>query len=314
MPHIDTHSHLSPPSLLSAIRQVHGQSSEFDAAWAMYLDMPEDSPVRRVDLRIEEMDGCGLGVSVLSIPPPGPTFGDQSIRNAVARNTNDELLATADDHPGRLAVLVMLPLPDVEASLAELERVAGHPHARGVGLFTVATDWTLDDPRLEPVYRRIAELGLPVQTHPAIEPQPAPFRDFALAATLAPIYSSSLGVARLVLSGMLDRVPDLELIVPHLGGILPYAAQRLIDFGNGDAEHDLAHYLRTRMYVDTCSFHPPAFQCAADTVGLERMVMGSDYPNRGPLARMVQDVKDNVSDETMQARVLGGTAGRWFAP
>jgi predicted TIM-barrel fold metal-dependent hydrolase len=313
MDHIDTHSHLVTPALQSAIRQVNGQDPAFDAMFGMFLELPDDSPARRIDVRLEEMDGCGLGVSVLSIPPPGSTFGDQSVRNAVARTTNDELLAVADEHPGRLAVLVMLPLPDVEASIAELERVAGHPHARGVGMFTVANDWSLDDAALEPIYRRIAALGLPIQTHPAVEPPAAPFRDFALAATLAPIYSSSLGVARLVLSGMLDRVPDLELIVPHLGGTLPYAAQRLMDFGNGDAEHDLSHYLRSRMYVDTCSFHPPAFQCAAETVGLDRMVLGSDYPYRGSLARAVQDVKDNVADEKTQAQVLSGTASRWFA-
>jgi aminocarboxymuconate-semialdehyde decarboxylase len=94
-----------------------------------------------------------------------------------------------------------------------------------------------------------------------------------------------------MLSGMLDRVPDLTLIIPHLGGVLPYLAQRLIDqSGRGDADHDLLYYLRRRIYLDTCSFHEPALVCAQDTVGTERIVIGSDYPFRGPITRCMDDI------------------------
>jgi aminocarboxymuconate-semialdehyde decarboxylase len=311
--HIDTHSHWIPPSFIAAIDREAQRSEEFARDFGMFSAFPADAPVRRLDLRVEEMDGCGLDRSVLSVPPPGVTFGDRDERRRVAVEANDEILGAAAEHPGRFTVLVSLPLPHVEDALAELERVAGNPSTGGVSLLTVSEHWTPDDAALEPVYRRIAELGLPLVTHPAVEPLPAAWSDWALAASVGPVVSSTLGVARLALSGMLDRVPELDVVVPHLGGLLPYIAQRVADFGAGEAEHDLLHYLRERLWLDTCSFHPPAFRCALETSGVERLMLGSDYPFRGPLARAVQDVVDCVPDPDEQTLVLGATAARWFA-
>jgi len=103
-------------------------------------------------------------------------------------------------------------------------------------------------------------------------------------------------------------------VVPHPGGFLPYVVQRMADFGRGDAEHDLEHYLRTRVHLDTCSYHPPAMRCAVDTVGADRLVLGSDYPFRGPQQRAVDDVRGFfAADPQTTAAVLGATAVRLFA-
>jgi aminocarboxymuconate-semialdehyde decarboxylase len=162
------------------------------------------------------------------------------------------------------------------------------------------------------VLARAAELSLPVVIHPALEPLPPTYDDWMLAATLGPVVSSSLAAARLVLSGVLDRLPTLTIVVPHLGGMLPYVQQRIADFGNGAAEHDFGHYLQHRIYVDTCSYHPPALRCAVDTMGADRLVMGTDYPNRGPAGRAVADVTNFFEDTTVRAMVLGGTARTVF--
>jgi predicted TIM-barrel fold metal-dependent hydrolase len=312
--HIDTHSHWLAPSFFDALVDEAERSESMARRAAALTSQPPESPARDLTVRIAEMDACGVDVSVLSLPPPAATFGDATARAAIASRGNDELLAAADTHAGRFAVLLSLPLPHVDASLAELDRVASHPQARGVEILTATDGYSVDDPAFEPLYAGVAGLGLPVMTHPAIEEIPGPWREWALGSSLGAVTSSSLGVARLALSGMLDRVPELELIVPHLGGTLPYLAQRFVDFGTGDGGHDLLHYLRNRMYLDTCSFHPPAFHCACETVGAERLVLGSDYPYRGPLARAVQDVVDALPDPGLRELVLGGTAARWFAP
>ena len=107
------------------------------------------------------------------------------------------------------------------------------------------------------------------------------------------MFSSTAGAARFMLSGMLDRLPDLIVIVPHLGGTLPYLAQRLVDQnGRGEAEHNILEYLQTRIWLDSCSYHPPALKCALETVGPDRILLGSDYPFRGSVARAVDDVTD----------------------
>ena len=256
--------------------------------------------------RVKEMDAARVDVSVLSLPPPGVTLGDPARRATLARLANDEFLDAAASHPGRFAVLIALPLPDVEASVAELDRLAGQPTARGINLQAVTGEgWTIDDPMFLPVYHRAAKLGLPILDHPAIEPLPDAWGDFRLGATLAPMVSSSLSAARMILSGRLDQVPDLHLIVPHLGGVLPYLTQRFADFGQALAANDFGWYLRHRLYFDTCSFHPPAFRCAVETCGVGRLIMGTDYPIRGPLQRAVDDITSTLSDDKERVRRTG---------
>lgn len=112
-----------------------------------------------------------------------------------------------------------------------------HALAVGVRVYAASQSWTLADNALEPVYAAIADLDLPVLVHPALEALPAVQREWGLDACLAAPVNSSLGALRLVLSGMLDRVPTLTPVVPHLGGVLPFLAQRLDDQARGVNRH-----------------------------------------------------------------------------
>jgi aminocarboxymuconate-semialdehyde decarboxylase len=152
--------------------------------------------------------------------------------------------------------------------------------------------------------------------HPAgHEPGPnSALDDFALAPAFETMLWTSLVGLRLALSGTLDRFPKLDVVVPHLGGVIPYLTQRLVDQTVGNAEHDLTHYLTRRLYYDNCSYHAPALRCAADTVGAERIMLGSDYPFRGELRRCVDDVSRSDFGDAQKRAMLGGTAARWFDP
>jgi aminocarboxymuconate-semialdehyde decarboxylase len=272
------------------------------------------SGLTSVDQRIAEMNHAGVAVSAISVPPPGPVLGpkERAIRSTVT--TNDGLIALAEQHPARFRVLASLPLPHVDAALEELERVAAHPLVRGVELMTVAAEWTLDEARFEPVYARLAERRMVAALHPALEGVGRAFDDFGLTASLAPIVSSTVGALRFALSGMLDRVPDLDVIVPHLGGVMPYLAQRIIDLsGPAYAAFTIERYLGERFYLDTCSFHGPALECALKTTPSSRMLLGSDAPFRGGVDRAVADVRGSALAAGEQTAVLGANAARWFA-
>ena len=310
---IDVHSHWVSAGYVDRVRTLLASSPPALATMLRSISSPSEA-LTSLPARVSEMDRAGAEVSVLSLPPPGVIIGPLGERAELCRLANDDCLEAASAHPGRFCVLVAIPLPLVDESLAELDRVARHPLARGVNLQTAAAEgWTIDHPSLEPVFTRAAELGLPVLSHPAIEPLLPAWGDFMLGATLAPMVSSSLGVARIVLSGTLDRIPGLDVIVPHLGGVLPYLTQRFDDFGPQQARQPLSWYLRHRLYLDTCSFHPPAFRCAVETSGVDRLVVGTDYPIRGPLQRARDDVTSALTDPDEQARVLRGTARRWFS-
>ena len=257
------------------------------------------------------MDRAGIDVQVLSALPPGAAFGMCEASTELAARLNDDLIEAAGRYPGRFLVLATLPLPHVEESLAELDRVSAHPLVRGVLLNADSARWTLDDARFEPIYATLAERGMPAVLHPAIEELPAAYAGWMLGESVGAIVSSTLAGLRLIFSGMLDRVPSLDLVIPHLGGTIPYLSRRLTDLSDrmSEAEHDLPHYLRNRIYYDSCSYHRPALQCAIETVGADRIMLGSDFPFRGPLDVCVRDIEESGLPDEARDAILGGTAG-----
>jgi predicted TIM-barrel fold metal-dependent hydrolase len=313
-PVIDVHSHFIPPAYWSAVAERMATEPSFAAlARANNLSpQSDDGPMRTLAGRIGEMDDAGVAITALSLPPPGAAirYGDAKLISRI----NDELIAAAGQFPGRLRVLCALPLPDVAASLVELGRLSAHELVRGVAVTTTAQHWRLDDRELDAVYDRMTALGLPLLAHPALEPLPGAYADFALTASVSAVVSSTVGVLRMIYGGTLDRVGDLTVIVPHLGGTIPYLMQRLEDLGRDiPARHRLPHYLARNLILDTCSYYPPAFRCALDTVGSSRLALGTDYPFRGSLRRAVDDVRSHQLSATAETAVLGGNVARWFA-
>ncbi|WP_435219003.1 amidohydrolase family protein [Streptomyces sp. bgisy034] len=283
----DVHHHWIPPSLeraLAARSDTDGRAVAVVRAASRALPSLTDLAAQQDELTAAQ------GGAVLSLPPIGPAVDGRPDAGALLRSCNDELIDAVGSGASFVSAMVALPLPDVEQALTELGRIGSHPAVSGVMVYTTPARPPLDDPCFKPVWAAVAELGLPLFLHPEADPLPQ-FEGWRLGDSLAPPVSTSLQAARMMLSGVLDRVPLLTLIIPHLGGVLPYLTQRLVDLsGAGDGDHDVLHYLRHRVYLDTCSFHEPALRCALDTVGAERLLLGSDYPFRGPVTRCVNDI------------------------
>ena len=312
---IDTHGHFSPPEYSRLLEIGAGGDSEFAGANAHRLDALQnlDAPVRYLRGRLEEMEAASIELMVLSLPPPGVNFGNREQRVEAAQMANDELIAAAEEHWGKFLVVANLPFPHTDESLEELDRVATHPLIRGVSVFAVGAEWTPEEERLEPVFKKAAELGLPAILHPFHQPLPSEWKAWKIARAFGPIVSSTVCASRILLSGMLDRIPDLDVIMPHLGGSLLYVLGRYEDVaGQGDAELPLIEYLRTRFYFDTCSFHIPAVHCAVETVGADRLIMGTDSPFRGSPQRMIDHLEEAVPDADDRRMIMGETARRWF--
>ncbi len=290
---VDTHHHWVPTTMAATVERV----AESNRMAGMISQIGGSLPgLFDLDIQARDLSEAGEGSAILSLLPAVGDIAAAADAVALTVASNDELIDAVAQRPATFSrALLTLPLPDVDAALAELQRVGDRPEVGGVMLHTVAMEWTLDEARFEPVYADIAARKLPVMLHPAVEPPPLALRGFRLADSLGAMFSSTAGAARFMLSGMLDRVPELIVIVPHLGGTLPYLAQRLVDQnGKGEAEHDILEYLQTRIWLDSCSFHPPALQCALETVAPERILLGSDYPFRGPTGRAVADVNGDA--------------------
>lgn len=310
---IDTHSHWIPPSYAQALEEEGRVDPAVEATRQIVLGAQGADLLTDLESRFFQMDAADVQLAVLSIPPPGVGFSDSDRAAAAARRVNDDLIEAAERFPDRLRVLATLPLPHTEEALAEVERLRESELVRGVELFGITGRFQTDDPAFEPVLQSIADAGLVAQMHPAFEPPSDAMRAWGLGGSLGAVFGNSLAAARLILSGTLDRIPNLELIVTHLAGVLPYLETRIDDLsGSGDAAHPVGYYLRHRVWADNCSYHRPSLVCAVETMGAERIVTGSDYPFRGTVERCINDVAESGLPDGVVDLILHQNARRWF--
>jgi predicted TIM-barrel fold metal-dependent hydrolase len=212
--------------------------------------------------------------------------------------------------------MASLPLPDSAAALAELDRIAEQPALRGITFPSQVTLHRPDQIGLEPVLARAAELGLVTLIHPsgASTELGTVFDDFGLGLAMHAMISGPLVILRMMAAGFFDRIPELEVIVPNFGGILPFLGARFDDRLKGDLAKAPTEYMRTNLFYDSSGFPAgPTFRCALDAVGASQVVFGTDYPSweMTPLWDAVQDMDLDAVD---REAILGGNAARWFDP
>jgi predicted TIM-barrel fold metal-dependent hydrolase len=266
-PVIDIQTHYVPPAAARIVkRYCDGQGARIDG---LALGDDPAGPMFDVATRLRAMDAAGIDVSVLSFAPIG-IIEHADVRVDLCRAANDGLLDLCAAHPGRFVAAASLPLPDGPATLDELNRIRDQGDLRAIHIVAQTTLYRPDAIEMEPVFRAAADAGLPVIIHPSagvadLAPQ---FADYGLASGMHAMVSSALVAARMIQSGMLDRIPGLELIVTHLGGILPFLIDRLDSRNSGPTAFPPSHYLRTRLWFDACGYPAgPALRCALETVG-----------------------------------------------
>lgn len=245
--------------------------------------------------RLEAMDRAGIAVSVLSFTAPG-VQAERDPRRAVelAKAVNDTLAEVVAAHPNRYAGFASVPLQDPEAAAAELDRCITELGFVGtmVNGFTDGPDQETalyyDDPRFEPFWARLEALAVPLYLHPRMG-LPSQQRVYEghpvlLGAAWAFGVDTATHALRLVTGGVFDRHPRAQVILGHLGEMLPYAIWRLgywlVHRSCGiELEHEAAHYLRHNFYATTSGFfYTPAFQLALSEMGQERLLFSVDYP------------------------------------
>lgn len=289
---IDCHAHVVPEELLAEIADGAWDgltASRTAQGWLVSLPGCDERLVRermcRADRRREYLAGTGIGQQILSPwldVQPTPAMTPPSARSW-ARRLNEALRVHADGAVGAFATVA---LDDTDNAAADLtEEVRGH----GMCGLVLSTDpahcASLADPRLEPVWAAAAELGVPVMLHPSAD---GPSRVLPDSADFANAYcrlvDTSFAVARLLLSGVLDRHPALRLITVHGGGLVPFQSGRLDGAHRADRlasyriERDRPSDYLADLYYDTVALTAPAIRFLADLVGADRVLLGTDYP------------------------------------
>jgi aminocarboxymuconate-semialdehyde decarboxylase len=236
------------------------------------------------DHLIREMDRKGIDMSVLSMNTPSVYIFEAKLRIDLARRLNDALVVRAKRNPDRVRGFATLPLPDVEAALAEIDRIADAPGIVGIAVGSNFDGVALDDARLEPVWAKIAALALPVCEHPMLPTFADHLPGYALPIRVGFPFDTTLCVTRMIYGGVFERHPDLRFIVPHTGSAFVGLIERL-DHGF-QLFHECREHITTppsvfarhNLYYDTCSFSKNFIEMAVREIGIDRFVFGTDYP------------------------------------
>jgi uncharacterized protein len=242
--------------------------------------------------RIAAMDEASIDFQVLSLAAMGFDALDASTARPLARDVNDELAEAVRSHPTRFGGFATLALKDPAAAAIELERCITRLGFYGALLDGTTDGLFLDEPRFLPVFEAAAHLGVPIYLHPAPPPEPVRRAYFSgLPGDAGHLLSiagwgwhaeTGLHTLRLIIAGLFDRLPTLQLIIGHMGEGLPYALARSNGILSPAAPHlrqPVAAYFQSNIHITTSGyFTQPPLRCAMEVIGLDRLLFSIDYP------------------------------------
>ncbi len=285
---IDTHHHIYPKRYLAdaedAIRRGTHVHFPRIAQWT-----PSQS--------LDAMDRTGIATAIVSISP-SIWFGDIALTRKIAREWNEYAAELAHDHPGRFGVFAGLPLPDVEASLREIEHALDTLGAVGFGLATNYGDKWPGDEAFAPVFDELERRKAVVYFHPT----EAPAFENILAGVPSPMievpFDTTRAIASLLFGGTFSRCAGIRYVFSHGGGALPMLASRIarIVSNRKDLAAKVPEGVMTalqRLYYDIAGIdHPIPFNAIRALVGPSRLLFGTDFPFWPP--QVAVDILDEL--------------------
>ena len=271
---IDVHHHLFPPPFVAGlVEHEHYLARGVARHWT-----PQVS--------IEDMDAAGIATAITSITAPGFDFAAPDRLAALNRECNDYGARMSADHRGRFGLFASLPLPEVDASLREIEYALDTLKADGIGLLTSYRDQWLGDPAFAPVMDELNRRNAVVYVHPT-----APDCCRNLIPGIAdwvlefPV-DTTRTIASLLFTGTFRRCPDIRFIFAHVGGILPLVAEHLVRAAEVDAKlaamvpGGVRETLRGFHYDTALRMHPVGLASALQLVDSSHLLFGTDAPLR----------------------------------
>jgi aminocarboxymuconate-semialdehyde decarboxylase len=313
---IDIHAHIVPESLWKAIdakKEWHGFRHEAGEGLGTVVGgnmrTGFTSPKVRftVEERIKDMDAQRVDVQVLSIHTPFVGYHlDAAQGLALAREVNDEIGATARQSAGRLAGLATLPVQDVKSAIGELERAVTKLGLKGASLDTQVNGEQWDEPKFLPFFKAAEQMGAVLFYHP--QPQNnflmQRIKRHGLSNSLGVILDDAIVAGILICGGVLEKCPDIKICIAHGAGPACFAMGRLDrNWHDRPATRSTPQppsVYQKRLYYDTVVPSEEALRFLIDRVGVDRVVLGSDWPfvlwHPSPVA-WVQNLKSLTAEE-----------------
>lgn len=282
-------------------------------------------PGKLLDLgaaRIAEMDAAGIDMQVLSLNAPGVEQLEPLDQVALAKESNEYVAAAVKAHPDRFAAFAALPMAKPDLAASELERLMQQGF-RGANINGHVRGRYLDDKFFWPVLECAEKIGAPIYLHPTPPPQPvidAWFGGFS--PTVTGMLSragygwhieTAIHIVRMIVGGVFDRFPNLQVIVGHMGETLPSMLQRMdrsLAQPLTKLDRPVSAYLRENVYYTFSGFNYTAvFLNLLLEVGVDRIMFSADYPY-SPMDKARNFLNNLPVSTADRERIAHGNAAR----
>ena len=322
---VDIHCHISTPEVEPLVRDLLTPEKDpfirFATAETQQINRQQFAALlpKLTDPqeRLKDMDRMGIAIQAIS---PGPNqfyyWTDGELGLKLARMQNDRVAEIVRSHPDRFVGMGTLPLQDTEKAVRELERVVKELGFHAVEISSNVAGIDLDDPRFEPFWAKVQELDVLVFIHPVGFTDAARMKDYYLNNIIGQPLEEAVFVSRLIFSGVLERYPNLKIVVGHGGGYLPYYPGRMDHAYKVRPEcrkhisRPPSEYLK-KLYFDTIVYQEPSLEYLMRYAGSDHVLLGTDYPfDMGETDPVGFINKLKSVSQIEREKILGGNAMR----
>jgi len=275
--------------------------------------------------RVAEMDAAGIDMQVLSLNAPGVEQADVAEQVAIARESNDFLADAVKKNPKRFAAFAALPVAAPGQAAEELDRRVRQQGFKGTLINGHTCGRYLDDKFFWPILERAEALNVPIYLHPTVPPKPvvdALYGGFS--PTVSAVFSiggwgwhieTAVHLIRMILGGVFDRYPKLQVVIGHLGEGIPFMLPRLnrsLPKEMTKLARPLDAYLRENVHYTFAGFNFPAtFLNLLLEIGVDRIMFSADYPY-GSMAEARAFLDHIPVSAADRERIAHGNAERLF--
>jgi len=303
--------------------------------WGFYARSPSERATqileRLLDLgeqRIRHMDQTGIDRAVLALTAPGAQpLTDLTEARRLAQRANDYLAGHVARRPDRYVGMTTVAPQDPEWSATEIVRGARELGFKGVQINSHTQGQYLDHPRFDPIFRALADTGQPLYIHPSTPPDSmiGPMLEAGLDGAIFGFgVETGLHLLRLIVSGIFDRYPQLQIMVGHMGEALPFWVYRLDYMHQASVRSQryaqmkplkktILEYLRSNVLITTSGMAwAPAILFTQQVVGEDRVMYAMDYPYQF-VADEVRTHDDLDIPLAAKKKLMQTNAERWFA-
>jgi len=319
---IDIHAHVLADDTIALLQQeapsiglkltpIDAEFSVLEVAGHPYRPFPRGG--HDLERRFRDMDAAEVDMQVVSNTPQTFLYSQEpELTAATARLQNDQIAKLVAAHPGRFLGIATLPMQAPERAAAELARAMGQG-LRGAHIGSNINGKNLDDPALEPVWARAAELGAFILIHPVGVAGADRLKSYYLANLIGNPLDTTIAAASLVFGGVLERHPGLKICLSHGGGFVPYQAARWVHGWQVRGEPKVKLKVSPeasirRFYYDTILHAAAPLEFLVGTVGASHVLLGSDYPFDMGTLECARQVKALAIPQGDRDTILGGSA------